>query len=99
VSEQYDALAPHLQTVVGLLILVGSGIWAVVKFFRPFIDNIHKTPTAKPLDAVVISASLADTKPIAELTHSIDRMCEAQEKGNIINQMLLEAITRLVLKP
>ncbi len=106
-SEQFTALAPHLQIIVAVLTLVGTGIWGVVKFFKPFIDNVHKTlPSAKTTDAVVISAALADGKMMADLKHSVDKLCETQERGNearekanIINQMLLEAITRLVLKP
>lgn len=100
-SEQFSALAPHLQGVVGVLILVGSGTWAVIKFFKPFIDNIHKPApeTAKPVDAVVVSAALADSRAMHTLAESIDRNTETHERGNIINQMLLEAITRLVLKP
>lgn len=98
-AEQYAALAPHLQIIVGAMILAGSGIWGVIKFFRPFIDSIHKPSTVQPTDAVMISASLADGKMMGELKDSIERLAEAQEKANIINTMMLEAIIKLTLKP
>jgi formaldehyde-activating enzyme involved in methanogenesis len=108
VSEQFTALAPHLQVIVGVLTVSGAGIWGVIKFFKPFIDNVHKTPlpSAKSTDAVVISAALADSKFMTALSDSIDKLCESQDEANkhaikraIIDEMLLEAITRLIHKP
>jgi len=86
--------------VVGAVITISS-VWGVAKFIKPFID--HLTPKAKPqgqsTDAVIISATLADGKLMSDLTRSVDRLSEAQEKGNVINAMLYEAITRLIHKP
>lgn len=80
--------------------MVIASAWGVIKFIKPLID--HFTPKTPPpaasTDAVVISAALADSKSIHELTQKIDKLCEVQEKGNIINQMLYEAVTRLTLK-
>ena len=77
--EAFNALAPHLQVVVAVVILIVCGCWAVIKFTKPFIDNINKQPNLKATDAVVISAALADSHIINSLKESIDRANETNE--------------------
>jgi hypothetical protein len=77
-----------------------ASLWGVIKFIKPLIDHFTpKPPAASSTDAVVVSASLADSKAIARLGDSIDKMAKSQEKTNLLLQMLLEAITRLTYKP
>lgn len=98
--QDIGGLPDHMQVMVVGAVIVVSSVWGVIKFIKPFIDHLApKSQTSQSTDAVVISAALADSKPVRELTESIDRLCEVQHKGNIINQMLLEAITRLIHKP
>lgn len=105
--QDIGGLPDHMQLMVVGSVIVISSVWGVVKFIKPFIDNL--APKAKAqgqsTDAVIISAALADGKLMAELTRSVDMLRESQEKsnaihdrGNVINQMLMEAVTRLVLK-
>lgn len=92
-------LPGHIQLAVVGSVVVISSVWGVLKFLRPFIDNLNpKNEASKTTDAVIISAALADSKLMSDLKHSIDRLCESQEKGNIIHTMLYEAITRLIQK-
>lgn len=106
-TTDIGALPDHMQLMVVGSVVVISSVWGVVKFLRPFIDNLApKNQTPKTTDAVVISAALADGKLMHDLTGAVNRLCEAEErgnearmKGNIINEMLLEAINRLIHKP
>lgn len=98
-SADIGGLPDHMQLMVVGTVITVSSIWGVVKFLKPLIDNLTPKETAKTTDAVVISAALADGKPIRELTESVDKLCASQDKGNIINQMLLDAVLRLVHKP
>lgn len=93
--------------VVGTVIVVASS-WGVIKFIKPFVDQLVPKPQALPqnTNTVVLPAAFVDSKAMSDLQHSIDRLCESQdranetcEKSNIINQMLLEAINRLIHKP
>lgn len=99
-TTDIGGLPEHMQLAVVGSVVVISSVWGVVKFLRPFIDNLTpRRQTGATTDTVVISAALADGKLMSDLTHSVDRLCEAQEKGNVINTMLFEAITRLIHKP
>lgn len=99
-TTDIGGLPEHMKLMVVGTVIVVSSVWGVIKFLKPFIDNLApKSQTPKETDAVVISAALADGKIMSNLTHSVDRLAEATEKGNIINTMLLEAITRLIHKP
>lgn len=97
----FGGLPDHIQVMVAGTVVVVASSWGVIKFIKPLIDQLAPKPQTSPqtTDAVVLSASFADSKAMSDLTHSIDRMCEAQEKGNIINTMLIEVITRLIHKP
>ena len=95
----FGGLSDHQQIIVtGIIIIVGS-LWGVLKFLKPFIDQLTPKNSDKTSDAVVISAALADTKSIADLRNSIDRLITIQAESNTINRMLLEAIHRLIHKP
>lgn len=99
-----SSLPDHQQIVVVMLVLVVSGVWAVTKFLKPFIDSITPKPVSAPgtADAVVISGAFADSKPIKELTESVDRLngnieelILCQRSGNMEARLLVEAMTRL----
>lgn len=98
--EDFGGLPDHIQIMVsGAVVLVASA-WGVIKFIKPFIDHLTpKPPPAQSTDAVVISAALADSKHIAELKASIDKLNETQEKSNIIGQMLYEILVKVSLRP
>lgn len=106
-TTDIGALPDHMQLMVVGSVVVISSIWGVVKFLRPFIDNLTpKNHSGHTTDAVVISAALADGRLMHDLTAAVNRLCEAEERGNetkmrgnIINEMLLEAINRLIHKP
>jgi hypothetical protein len=106
VATDIGALPDHMQLMVVGSVVVISSVWGVVKFLRPFIDNLSSKPSQHTTDAVVISAALADGRLMHDLTSAVNRLCEAEERGNetkmrgnIINEMLLEAINRLIHKP
>lgn len=92
-------LPDHMQLMVVGTVTIVASVWGVIKFIKPFIDHLTPKPTEKTTDAVVISAALADSKTIAELNHSIERMVDVQTESNVINRMLLDAIHRLIHKP
>lgn len=91
--------------VAGSVVLIGSA-WGVIKFIKPFIDHLTPKPKAsETTDAVVISAALADSKSIRDLTVAIEQLADHQKMSNqlaqqshVINTMLYEAMVRLTMK-
>lgn len=97
-SAEFGDLPSHMKVIVtGTVVIVGSA-WGLIKFIKPFIDNITPKPTTTATDAVVISAALADGKVISELRASLDRNTEVNEKTNIILTLLYEAVVKLTMK-
>ena len=95
----FGGLPDHIQImVVGTVITVGS-VWGVIKFIKPFIDHLTPKQSEKTTDAVVISAALADSKNIADLKNSIEKLISVQAETNVINRMMLDAMHRLIHKP
>lgn len=99
-TTDIGGLPEHMQLAVVGSVVVISSVWGVVKFLRPFIDNLSpKNQTPKETDTVVISAMFADRQTIKDFTESVDQLRECQRETNIINKMLLDAINRLIHKP
>lgn len=97
-STEFADLPNHMQVIVaGSVMIVGSA-WGVIKFIKPFIDNLTPKNPGTATDAVVVSASLADSRIMGELKSSIDRLNETQEKSNILMTMIYEALVKVIMK-
>ena len=97
-ATDFGGLPDHIQLmVVGTVIVVASS-WGVIKFIKPFIDHLTPKTTTTATDAVVVSAALADSRIMADLKVSVDRLNETQEKSNIINQMIYEILVKISMK-
>ena len=99
-STEFGDLPNHMQVIVAGSVMVIGSAWGVIKFLKPFIDNLSpKTPApGTATDTVVVSASLADSRIMGELKSSIDRLNETQEKSNILMTMLYEALVKVIMK-
>lgn len=101
-AGDFGSLPAHMQVMVtGTVVLVAS-TWGVIKFIKPFIDNIApKNSNTAHTDAVVISADISDSRPILLLKHSIEELKDTQERSNEIiekNNILLSMIYQVLVQ-
>lgn len=97
-DKDFAGLPDHMQVIVAGTVMIVASTWGVIKFIKPFIDQLTPKPTTRTTDAVVLSADIADGKALSMLRHSVDRLNETQEKSNIIMGMLYETLVKITIK-